>query len=105
MQTRLVTLVEKRSEYLLAARLPTITAYRIGQGKDSVIGTMPRCTADHHLGKQVGIRRAPEGSQGRLGNDLFFCDPYHSFQRGTNENTKILIRQYFPKGTDFRKGE
>ncbi|WP_165010601.1 IS30 family transposase, partial [Neisseria yangbaofengii] len=35
--------------------------------------------------------------------ETYFCSPYHSWEKGTNENTNGLIRQYFPKQTDFRK--
>jgi len=101
-ESGLVTLVERRSGYLLAARLPKITA--TGTAKAMTRLLEPRRGAVQTITLDNGSEFAEHRQVAKaVSAKTYFCDPYRSCQRGTNENTNGLIRQYFPKGTDFRK--
>ncbi|SDJ60928.1 Transposase and inactivated derivatives, IS30 family [Billgrantia gudaonensis] len=101
-QSGLVTLVERRSGYLLAARLPKVSA---GLTKAAMIRLLkPRRGAVQTITLDNGSEFAEHQAVAKaVTAATFFCKPYCSGQRGTNENTNGLIRQYFPKGTDFRQ--
>jgi len=60
----------------------------------------PTCLFSKYYGSEFAEHRQVAKA---VSAKTYFCDPYRSCQRGTNENTNGLIRQYFPKGTDFRK--
>jgi IS30 family transposase len=99
--SQIATLVERRSRFVMLVRVPD---------KDSV--NVARVLARH-------VRRLPESLRRTLTWDrgiemaaharfslatkmqVYFCDPYSPWQRGSNENTNGLLRQYFPKRTDL----
>lgn len=101
-ESGVATLVDRRSGYLQAALLPQVTASLTANAMIRLLqpirGAVKTLTLDN--GSEFAQHR-------RIGQAVtartYFCDPYCSSQRGTNENTNGLIRQYFPKGTDFKK--
>lgn len=97
----LVTLVDRKSRYLLAAKLKDRTARRTRKKMERLLSNLPpdqRHTATFDNGKEFSEH---EALAQRLGIDVFFAHPYASWERGTCENTNGLLRQYYPKGTDF----
>jgi IS30 family transposase len=97
----LVTLVDRRSRYLLAAKLKDRTAGRTRRKMERLLKHLApelRQTITFDNGKEFSEH---EALARHLGIDVYFAHPYASWERGTSENTNRLLRQYYPKGTDF----
>jgi IS30 family transposase len=96
------TLVERSTRFVLLLHLPA------AHGPAQVAEAMTEAMA----GLPAQLRRSLTWDQGRemtdhaqismdTGLEVYFCDPHSPWQRGSNENTNGLLRQYFPKGTDL----
>ncbi len=99
----IATMVERKSRFLVAAKLEDKKAATLTEKSIKAFGPIPRVmrqtlTLDNgsefanfkELGKKTRMK-------------IYFADPYAAWQRGANENTNGLLRHYFPKGIDFRK--
>ncbi len=97
----IATHVERKSRYLVAVKLDSKSAADYNKASISKLREIPlemikTMTVDN--GKEFAEFKTLEKE---LKTRVYFAHPYSSCERGTNENTNGLLRQYFPKGTDF----
>src|SRR5450755_1464272 len=101
-QTAIGTLVERSTGYVMLLHLPE--GYKPEQVRDALaakIKTLPDSLRLSLTWDQGSEMNEWEHVAIDADIDIYFCDPHAPWQRGTNENTNGLLRQYFPKGTDL----
>ncbi|WP_220269977.1 IS30 family transposase, partial [Slackia isoflavoniconvertens] len=96
------TLVERATRFTMLLHLPD--GHGAEQVQDAIVRKMARLPELmlNSLTWDQGSELARHKKIGAaLDMQVYFCDPHSPWQRGTNENTNGLLRQYFPKGTDL----
>lgn len=92
-----VSMVERHSKFTLLAQVPWKTAYEVEKALTRKLGDLSdyvlTLTADN--GKEFANHLAVSS---KLKATVYFARPYHSWERGLNEHTNGLVRQYLPKG-------
>ncbi|WP_407665603.1 IS30 family transposase [Mycolicibacterium vinylchloridicum] len=96
------TLVERTTGFVVLLHLPEDrTAATLAEAMSAKVPEIPeilRRSLTWDQGKEMALHTAITEATGL---PIYFCDPHSPWQRGTNENTNGLLRQYFPKGTDL----
>ena len=93
--------VERLSKYTVLAKLPNAKAQSLNAGTVRAFerhGPLPLHTTTADNGKEFAAHHALSS---KLGWSVYFARPYHAWERGLNENTNGLVRQFFPKGLDL----
>jgi IS30 family transposase len=101
-KSQIATLVERSTRYVMLAKIPNRQAETVAKALAQVVARLP-----DHLGRSLTWDQRQEISLHQLfsvetGIPVYFCDPQSPWQRGSNENTNGLLRQYFPHGTSLR---
>ena len=101
-KSQIATLVERSTRYVMLVRVPyDRTAERVAILLAQKMMTLPaflRHSITWDQGKEMAAHAKFTLT---TGIPVYFCDPHSPWQRGSNENTNGLLRQYFPKGTDL----
>jgi IS30 family transposase len=99
--SHIVTLVERSSRFAMLLKVPSRETATVVGALTKHIGKLPtelRRSLTWDRGKEMAAHKAFTVA---TDVQVYFCDPRSPWQRGSNENTNGLLRQYFPKGTDL----
>ena len=97
----IATLVERRTRYVMLARVSGKETQTVVAALAAQVQHLPRelrLSLTWDRGKELADHKSLSLATEL---DIYFCDPHSPWQRGSNENTNRLLRQYFPKGTDL----
>jgi IS30 family transposase len=101
-RSQIATLVERASRYVLLVHLPgNRDAETVRDALAATMTTLPaelKRSLTWDQGSEMSLHHQFKMATGL---PVYFCDPHSPWQRGSNENTNGLLRQYFPKGTDL----
>lgn len=102
-QSAIITLVERTTRYVMLGHLPggEHTAEAVRDVLVALTATLPEHLRGSLTWDQGAEMAAHTSFRIESGVPVYFCDPASPWQRGSNENTNGLLRQYFPKGTDL----
>lgn len=101
-ESAIVTLVERTTRYVLLGHLPGgHTAEEVRDVLVPLVKTLPEHLRGSLTWDQGSEMAAHKQFSVATNVPVYFCDPHSPWQRGSNENTNGLLRQYFPKGTDL----
>jgi IS30 family transposase len=99
--TNVATLVERHSRFTMLLKIPNRDTATVVAALAKHIGKLPqqlRRSLTWDRGKEMSAHKSFTVA---TNVQVYFCDPRSPWQRGSNENTNGLLRQYFPKGTDL----